>query len=67
MRMRWPLVRMLVALVASVVLIVLLYWQHRTQRIVAECLALGGTWDGPAAVCQLPPGRILMPEEIRRG
>lgn len=65
--MRWPVIRAVVAAIAVLALLSLLYWQHRTQRRVADCLDLGGRWDGPVATCHLPPGRLIMRPDLGRG
>lgn len=65
--MQSPGARAIATVVLVAVLIGLVYWQFRVERIVADCLGVGGRWDGPAARCQVPPGRILVRPDLGRG
>lgn len=43
----------------------LLVWQHQRERLVAECVANGGTWDGVEGRCKLVPP-IYLERGIKR-
>lgn len=59
--------RMILAGAAVAALLGLLYWQWRVERTVADCIGMGGRWNGPAATCDLPPDRILVRPGLGRG
>ena len=59
--------RYVVAAIALAGLGVLLYWQHRREAMVADCVTSGGRWDGPSSTCRLPNNRILTRPGLRRG
>lgn len=59
--------RYVAAGLACAVLAGLLYWQHRREGMVSDCLSQGGDWDGTRSVCRLPPGRILIRPGLQRG
>ena len=59
--------RYVAAAAALSMLAALLYWQHRRAGAVADCIELGGGWDGPSASCKLPDNRILTRPNWGRG
>ncbi len=59
--------RMFAAALAALVLASLLYWRHRREAVIADCLEVGGRWDGPASACRLPDNRILTRPGLGRG
>lgn len=59
--------RNITAVIAVVVLIVLLVWQHERERLVHNCGDLGGVWNGATSSCDFRPGRILMRPNFQRG
>ena len=59
--------RNVAAAVALTLLGALLYWQYRREATIADCLEVGGRWDGPASTCRLPDNRILSRPGLGRG
>jgi hypothetical protein len=59
--------RIILALAMLAGVLALVYWQQSRSRMIADCLAAGGNWDGPASTCRLPPGRILIRPDFGRG
>lgn len=59
--------RKLLAIVALVVLVALLAWQWRRERLVSACLQSGGVWDGRQSRCLQPLPSPLLRRGIERG
>ena len=60
-RLRWS-----AALLAVAVLAGLLVWQRGRSRVIAECVAGGGAWNGPTSRCVPLPGPPLLQRDLRR-
>lgn len=60
-------IRYMIAAIVCVALGALLYWQHRREAMVADCVEQGGRWDGPNSSCRLPANRILTRPGLERG
>ena len=59
--------RLHIALAVLAALLALLTWQTMRERMVADCTATGGQWDGYASRCRLvPPRRIYIRRELDR-
>ncbi len=65
--MRGPDRRMIVAVLALAMLGGLLYWRHRREAAIADCLELGGRWEGASSACRMPDNRILTRPGFGRG
>jgi hypothetical protein len=46
-------------------LVVLLIWQDARYRLVEDCHARGGQWDGPASRCR-PIPKIFLERDLKR-
>lgn len=64
---RWPNWRLVASAVVVCILVGLLVWQARRQRLIADCLDMAGQWNGPQSRCEMPPGRILVQPGLGRG
>lgn len=58
--------RLLLAGAAVLVLLALLGWQYRRERLMSACLEQGGQWTGSGSSCRFPDGRILIRPDLRR-
>lgn len=59
--------RWLVAIAVLAVIGGLLLWQWHRERLIADCLATGGAWDGPASRCMKAPPSPILKRNIERG
>lgn len=59
--------RWVLASLALVVVVALLAWQWRRERMITECLQAGGAWDGPASRCLKTPPSPFLKRGIERG
>jgi len=58
---------MVIAVLALALLGGLVYWRHRREAAIADCLELGGRWDGAASACHMPDNLILTRPGLGRG
>jgi hypothetical protein len=58
--------RFLIAGVLSLVLVLLLTWQHHRVRLVTACVDRGGIWNGTTSTCRPDLGRITIQRDLRR-
>lgn len=59
--------RVIVAVLALGVLGGLLYWRHRREAAISDCIEVGGSWDGRSSACRMPDNRILTRPDFGRG
>lgn len=59
--------RWIAGLVVASVLLGLSQWQRQRARLIAECTASGGAWEGTRSKCiPLPSGGPLLQRDLRR-
>lgn len=59
------LIRIAISIAVVIVLAGLLYWQEQRYRMVGECHAAGGEWDGGTDRCR-PVPRIYIERGLKR-
>jgi len=57
--------RIILAITMVIVLAGLLMWQWSRDRLINECLASGGHWDGTSSVCR-PLPKIYLERGLKR-
>jgi hypothetical protein len=59
--------RFLISGAVTLVLVLLLAWQHQRYRLVAACVDSGGLWNGATGSCRPDFGRgITLQRDLRR-
>jgi hypothetical protein len=58
--------RFLIAGVVSLILVLLLTWQHHRIKLVTACMDRGGVWNGATSICRPDLGRITIQRDLRR-
>ncbi len=58
--------RALVAGALVVLIAALAVWQQSRARLVNDCIAAGGLWDGASSTCRPAPGSPIIQRDIRR-
>jgi hypothetical protein len=58
--------RFLIAGAVSLVLVLLLTWQHHRIKLVTACVDRGGIWNGVTSSCRPDLGRITIQRDLRR-
>lgn len=61
MRGRW-----IAAIIASLLLGALLFWQQQRLALVDACHAAGGWWDGNRSRCRQVPPSIIIEKNLKR-
>ena len=58
--------RVVIAIAAGCVLLLLLTWHIDREIRIGRCLNAGGRWDGPNSHCIPAPSRIIIQRDLRR-
>ncbi|MGI9477707.1 MAG: hypothetical protein ACR2PI_13475 [Hyphomicrobiaceae bacterium] len=62
---RKTIIQVTLAVFMTGLLAVLLVWQEARYRLVGDCHARGGQWDGPAGRCR-PVPKIFLERGLKR-
>ena len=57
--------RIILSVLMTAIVIGLLFWQDARYRLVGECLARGGQWDGTTSRCR-PVPKIYIERGLKR-